>query len=276
MPIVIVHKPIHMKKFFTLMLLFVFLTSHELFLKSDSFFMKSNESVELYLFNGTFDKSENTITRDRIVKARILGPGFKFYPKIEDYYDRDDATFLKWNTGGPGTYVAGISTLPRVIKLNATAFTEYLEHEGLIHTINDRKAKGISDQPAAEKYSKHVKAVIQVEDKLTNDFSTVLDYPIEFIPLSNPYELSVGDDLRMKLLFNGLPLYDQVVHIGSRSVSDSRDVEEKETRTDSSGEFSFKIDEKGKWYVASIYMQESKEEGIDYESNWATLTFEVK
>jgi hypothetical protein len=265
-----------MKKLLTLALLFILLTSHELFLKSDSFFMNSNEPVELYLFNGTFDKSENTITRDRIVNARILGPGFEFFPKMEDYYDRDDATFLKWTTGAPGTYVAGISTLPREIKLSATDFTDYLEHEGLTATINKRKAKGISDQPAVEKYSKHVKAIIQVEDKKTNEYSTVLGYPIEFIPASNPYELSVGEDLRMKLLFKGSPLSNQVVHIGFRSSDKIQDVEENEVRTESAGEFSIKIDKKGKWYVASIYMQESREEGIDYESNWATLTFDVK
>ena len=276
MPTLEVHKLINMKKLFTLGLLFVLLTSHELFLKSDSFFKKSNESTVLYLFNGTFDESENTITRDRIINARILGPEYEFYPKKEDYYDSDDVTFLKWTTGEPGTYVAGISTLPRVIKLSASEFTDYLKHEGLISTVNDRKAKGISDQPAVEKYSKHVKAIIQVEDKKTNEYSNVLGYPIEFIPASNPYELSVGDDLRMRLLFKGLPLPNQVVHIGSRSSDEIQDVEETETRTDSAGEFSVKIDKKGKWYVASIYMQESAEEGIDYESNWATLAFEVK
>ena len=276
MPTLKVHKSINMKKLFTLGLLFVLLTSHELFLKSDSFFEKSNESTVLYLFNGTFDESENTISRDRIINARILGPGFEFYPKKEDYYDSDDVTFLKWTTGEPGTYVAGISTLPRVIKLDAAQFTDYLKHEGLTSTVNDRKTKGISDQPAAEKYSKHVKAIIQVEDKKTTEYSTVLGYPIEFIPASNPYELSVGDDLRMKLLFKGLPLSNQVVHIGSRSSDKIREVEEKETRTDSAGEFSIKIDKQGKWFVASLYMPQSGEEGIDYESNWATLTFEVK
>lgn len=265
-----------MKKLLTLGFLFVLLSSHELFLKTDSFFLKSNESSELYLFNGTFDESENTITRDRIINARILGPEFEFLPKKEDYYDIDEVTFLKWTTGGPGTYVAGISTLPREIKLSATDFRDYLQHEGLTATINERKAKGISDKPAIERYSKHVKAIIQVEDKKTDEFSTALDYPIEFIPISNPYGLSVGDDLRMKLLFKGSPLPNQVVHIGSRSDLKSGDAKEIETKTDSRGEISMKITEKGKWYVASIYIVESAEKGIDYESNWATLTFEVK
>jgi hypothetical protein len=265
-----------MKKLFTLGLLFVLLTSHELFLKSDSYFFKSYDSSELYLYNGTFDESENTIARDRIINAKIQGPEFEFYPKEEDYYDRDNVTFLKWTAGEPGTYVAGISTLPREIELNASEFTDYLKHEGLWKTIEDRKTRGITDQPAREKYSKHVKAIIQVENIKTSEYATVLGYPIEFIPISNPYELSVGDDLQIKLQFKGLPLPNQVVHIGSRKKSKIKDVRETETRTDSDGYFSFKIDETGTWYVASIYMQESEEAGVDYESNWATLSFEVK
>lgn len=265
-----------MKKLFTLSLLFILLTSHELFLKSDSYFIKSNELSELYLYNGTFDKSENTITRDRIIKAQILGPDYKFYPETNDYYDKDNVTYLKFISGGPGTYVAGISTLPREIQLNASEFKDYLEHEGLWKTIEDRKTKQISDQPALEKYSKHVKAIIQVEGKRTSDYETVLGYPIEFIPLSNPYELSVGDSMSVKLLFMSVPLSNQIVHISSRTDKEVKDVKEKETKTDANGEITFMIEEKGKWYVASIHMQESEEEGIDYESNWATLTFEVK
>ena len=77
-------------------------------------------------------------------------------------------------------------------------------------------------EPALEKYSKHVKAILQVESKRTNDYATVLGYPIEFIPLSNPYELSVGDNLSVKLLYKTVPLSNQVVHLSSRTSRDSR------------------------------------------------------
>ncbi len=265
-----------MKKLILLALLFVLLTSHELFLKSDSYFLKSYETSELYLYNGTFDKSENTIARDRIINAQVLGPDYEFYPKKEDYYDKNKVTYLRMISGGPGTYVAGISTLPNEIELSASEFREYLEHEGLWSTIEDRKDKEISDEPALEKYSKHVKAILQVDSERTNDYKIVLGYPIEFIPLSNPYELRFGDSMSVKLLFKSVPLANQVIHIGSTTSKELKDVEERETRTDENGEFSFKIDKKGKYYVASIHMQVSAEEGIDYESNWATLTFEVK
>ena len=52
--------------------------------------------------------------------------------------------------------------------------------------------------------------------------------------------------------------------------------EETSLRTNAQGEVSFKIDNTGYWYIATIHMLESDEESFDYESNWATLTFEVK
>jgi hypothetical protein len=35
------------------------------------------------------------------------------------------------------------------------------------------------------------------------------------------------------------------------------------------------ITRSGRWYLRLIRMLPSDDEGVDYESNWATLTFEV-
>lgn len=265
-----------MKKLFPLLLLFVLLTSHELFLKTNTHYLNTNEKAELFLFNGTFDTSENTITRDRIINARVVGPDYNFIPGDNDYYDKGNVTFLKLTTGKAGSYVAGISTLPENIELSGDEFTEYLEHEGLSGTIRDREERGISDKSAVEKYSKHVKALLQVGEKRTKDYSTVLGYPIEFVPLNNPYELKLGDRISFRLFYNGQILPDQVVHVSSRQLKGDTVAGEEQLRTNDKGEVSFTLDNSGQWYIASIYMQKSQEEGLDYESNWATLTFEVR
>lgn len=265
-----------MRRILTLVVLFFILSSHELFLKSDSYFLPEHSKEELYLFNGTFDESENVITRDRIVNPQVLGPDYNFNPSSDDYYDKGDVTYLKLKTGDAGTYVAGISTKPRAIELNGEDFTAYLEHEGLSEVISDRKTRGIASNVANEKYSKHVKAILQVGKRRTDEFSVPLDYPIEFIPLKNPYNLSVGDEMSFKLLYLGKPLGNQTVHISSRNNMEDKGEEETSLRTNKEGEVSFTISNQGHWYIATIHMLESNEENFDYESNWATLTFEVK
>jgi len=259
-----------------LLTLFFLLSSHELFLKSDGYFFKENSKGELYLFNGTFDESENVITRDRIINPKILGPDYEFIPSSDDYYDKGNITFLKFKTGKAGTYVAGISTRPSTIELSGEDFTAYLEHEGLTKVISDRKTKGISNQVANEKYSKHVKAIFQVDERRTDNFSTQLNYPIEFIPLKNPYTLSPGDVMSFKLLYLGEPLGNQTVHVSSRKNLEEKGKEETSLTTNKNGEVSFSITNGGHWYIATIHMLESNEENFDYESNWATLTFEIK
>jgi hypothetical protein len=258
-----------------LIALMLVLSSHELFLKSDTYFLKQGEPAQLFLYNGTFDGSENAITTDRITGARIVGPNYKFLPEDSDYYIKEKVTYLKFTPGEPGTYLAGISTLPRMIDLGPADFKEYLEHEGLEAMIAERKEKGLEDQAVREKYSKHVKSVLQVEGKKTGHFSEVLGYPIEFVPVKNPYKLKVGDQATFKLLLAGKPLANQGVHVSSRNDGVNPFAKEIPMKTDKDGVVAFEITETGHWYVATIHMIESSEEKVDYESNWATITFEV-
>lgn len=264
-----------MKKILVLGVLFILLSSHELFLKADTHFLKTNHPSSLYLFNGTFDVSENIITRDRITQARIVGADYEFFPQEADYFDKGLSTYLKFKTGGAGTYVAGISTYPRVIELDAKGFQDYLEHEGLHEILEERKRKGVSNKPAREKYSKHVKALLQVGNKRSDHFKSTFNYPIEFIPIKNPYTINIGDTMEFLLLFDGQPLANKTVHIGFKG-KPGHNTEEIASQTNENGKFSFPVKEAGKWYVATIFMVESKEPGLDYESNWATLTFEMK
>ncbi|MGI9545854.1 MAG: DUF4198 domain-containing protein [Flavobacteriaceae bacterium] len=263
------------RAFIFLGILFLF-SSHELFLKTDSYFLSEGEAVELYLYNGTFDKSENVISRDRIENSKVLGPDFEFRPEDTDYFDKDQTTYLKFTSGKTGSYVAGISTLARNIELTAAEFKEYLEHEGLDRMVKQRDANGKSGQDVVEKYSKHVKALLQVGSETSGDYNVALGYPIEFIPLHNPYELSVGDNIEFQLIYKGKPLANEVVHFSSRKDTDDSENRINASITDEDGKFSFELNQAGKWYVGTIHMRESEEEAIDYESNWATLTFEIR
>ncbi len=209
-----------MKKIlFALIVIFVF-SSHDLYLKMDTYFMQPNTSATINLFNGTFDKSENVIDLDRMTDASLLGNGIR--AKIDDtqWSEEDSITVLKFKTGESGTWVAGVSTAPRTIEMAATDFNDYLEHDGVLDVLAQRRKNDELENDATEKYSKHVKAIFQVGDKKTSDWQTELGYPIEFIPLNNPYEAHTGDILRVKLLLKGQPLADQLVYVDYKKTGD--------------------------------------------------------
>ena len=199
------------KKIFALLCIAVF-CSHDMYLKMDTYFLKPNEKSKIQLFNGTFDKSENIIDRDRMIDVSLVGNGKLTKFDENQWSEKDSITLLTFKTGNEGTWVAGVSTKSRDFKMTADKFNAYLEHDGVLDMLAQRKANNTLEQDAVERYSKHVKAIFQVGEQKSDDWNTVLGYPIEFVPMQNPYDLHTGDKLQVKLLRDGQPLVNQLVY----------------------------------------------------------------
>ncbi len=264
--------------------------AHTMFLKLESFFLEPNSEATVALLNGDFDNSENVIARDRMLDVSIVGPDGTVNPPTSAWrdtamfhWDADsvDTALLSFRTGGAGTYVIGVSTAPTVFTLTAQEFNDYLVHDGVTDAIEQRERAGKTNDEATERYSKHVKAVVQVGDSKDDGWQHELGYPIEFIPLQNPYDLSVGDELEVRLLRAGQPVSNQIVYANNEFNHAHDDagghVEAVTTRTDGYGIAKIPISGGGRWYVRTIHMVETNSEpDVDYESNWATLTFEIR
>jgi hypothetical protein len=287
---------IAMKKITFLFAALILFSSHDMFLKMGTYFLRPNSPAAIKVFNGTFDKSENVIARKRMADVSLLGNGVRTNPDTMQWSEIDSTlTVLNFTTGEAGTWVAGLSSFPNQIELAAKDFNEYLEHDGVLDMLELRRKNNALDKDAVEKYSKHVKAIFQVGNKKTDDWKTPLGYPIEFVPEENPYDLETGKTMKVKLLWQGQPLANQLVYAGSdgscheqehsrqhaAGEEHSHDHEDSHThgasqlRTDANGVVSLKIDHEGQWYLRTIHMAQSSEQGLTHESNWATLTFEI-
>ena len=286
----------------------IVLCSHDLYIKMDGYFLQPNQQASLSLYNGTFEKSENIITRDRMLDASVVAHGERTAIQPEQWRDQDSTiTRLDFNTGKPGTYVAGVSTKARNIALTADQFNNYLKHDGVLDMILKRTNDNSLNEDAVESYEKHVKAIYQVGDVKTEDWKTVLGYPIEFVPLANPYEKYNGDKLEVKLLLDGQPLTNQLVyadHIKSDNTHDqqghSHNHQEEghshahkgdseaasaeghthtsgqQLRTNAEGVVNVNLPEEGVYYLRTIHMIEvTDSDELTHRSKWATLTFEV-
>ncbi|MDZ7359846.1 MAG: DUF4198 domain-containing protein [candidate division KSB1 bacterium] len=257
------------------------LFAHDLFLKLETFFLKPHSPITVALFNGTFDKSENVITRDRMIDVSILGPqSRRIHPDTSQWRESGNVTWLDFKTGEAGTYILGVSIKARMLELSAKDFNDYLEHDGVLDVLATRKEKNELDKPARESYSKHVKTIFQVGDTRSDAFKERLNYPIEIVPLQNPYLLKPGDVLDVLILRDGNPLSHQLVYASyaghHQHDGTSGHFEAVKTRTNENGLAQIKLGKAGKWYIRLIHMVPSDKEGVDYESNWATLTFEIK
>jgi uncharacterized GH25 family protein len=258
-----------------LVMLLSTVAAHDLFLKFETYFLKPNARAEVRLLNGEFNKSENSITRDRMRDVSIVSPAETTHPPESDWRDEGNFTVLKFRTGQPGTYVIGTSTRPRELTMKAAEFNRYLQLEGVIDTFLERRKNGKLQQSATERYSKHVKALFQVGDERTEAFKTALDYPVEIIPQQNPYQLKTGDSLDVRCLREGHPIHHQYVLYGWQAAG-QKTFTLRKTRTDPNGVARIPLTNAGRWYIKFIHMAEVNEATVSYESNWATLTFEMR
>ncbi len=254
--------------------------AHDMFLVLPDHDLPAHSPARVDLYNGTFDKSENAIDRERMIDVSIVdGAGGITHPGADAWHEEGEITVLTFDTGAPGTYVVGVSTTPRTIELSAEDFNDYLEHDGVTDVLEAREAEGILDRPAAERYSKHVKTILQVGGVRTATWAHRLGYPVEIVPLTDPAALAAGDTLEVLVLEDGEPVAAQPVYASYAGFAPEESGALREAvgaRTDDSGSARIPISSSGRWYIRLIRMVPVGEAGIDYESNWATLTFQVR
>ena len=248
--------------------------AHDLFLKPKSFFQEPKSTIHIPVLNGTFGTSEASVDLARIADLSVVSPAGVTHLETSAWSARGDASLLTLRTAEAGTYVIGVSIRPRELTLDGAAFNAYLHEDGMTDVLDARRTMGTLERSARERYSKHVKAILQIGDELGDAYATQLGYPAEIIPLSNPYSLNVGDTLHVRCFADGEAVPDVTVIAGGESGGTTIAI--RKTKTDADGVASIAIDMTGKWFVKFIRMVSSPEPELDYESKWATLTFEMR
>jgi hypothetical protein len=256
-------------------LLTVSVFGHDLFLKLDRFFIAPNEKVSVKILNGSFQLSEGAVTFARLQDVSVVSPAAARTHPVEADFTKDEKTaYLNLQPAEGGNYLVGLSTMPREIDLKAKDFNDYLAHDGIPDTLAERRGTKELGKDVRERYSKHVKTIFQVGNMPTDNYKTVLGYPVEIVPQMNPYSLKAGSIFRFLCLKDGQPLVNQFVMSGSEK--NGRLVAGKNVRTDKNGVAEIKLNSAGKWYVKFIQMTRLSDPKLNYESNWATLTFEIR
>lgn len=254
------------------------LAAHDLFLKPDRYFLSPNSVVPVRAINGTFTKSEGSVSSDRLRHYAVIGGGSSSTMIPADWDTASDMSKWTVRIGGAGTYLVSASLLPRTIRLTAPEFNEYLASDGLPDILAARRKSGELARPAHERYSKHVKTLLQVGSLRSARVDTVFGYPAEIVALDNPYVVRPGSSIRIRALVDGVPVANQYVISGGRTASGGR-INAVGVRTNAEGVARIRLARAGTWYVKFINMKKidaAAGDSVDYESKWATLTFAVR
>ena len=249
--------------------------AHDLFLKPTSYFVRVNEKISISVYNGTFQKSEGAVAFARLTDVSVVSPsGTVSHPVEADLIKNETTAFLNVTPTEAGNYIAGLSTMSRESALPAAEFNMYLPAEGIPDILENRKRDGELDKDARYRYSKYVKTIFQAGKKTTDSYKTILGYAVEMVPQQNPYKLKKGSSLDILCLKDGKPLAGQIVTTGYEAAG--KMLGETSARTDKDGMLKVKLTGAGKWYAKFINMVKIDDPKLNYESKWATLTFEIK
>ncbi len=248
--------------------------AHDLFFRAPRYVLAPRSSVVIAVLSGTFSRSENAITRDRLAELVLAGPGGRRLVDVEHWTEKDPKSTLRLAFEDGGTYVLGAAIRPRLLELSGKEFAAYLVEEGLDDVVAARAAQKRQDEPSRERYSKYLKAIFQVGDA-AEAAPAALGHAAEIIPERNPYRLAPGDLLPVRCLVDGQPWARKVVFAGGRRGTSDQRFQPQRLVTDDEGRATVKIAGPGVWFVKLVAMREVTDPEANYESKWATLSFEV-
>ena len=99
-----------------------------------------------------------------------------------------------------------------------------------------------------------------------------LGLALEIVPEVDPLSLRPGDELEVRLLWQGRPLEGARLKAFRDGAASAYTV----TRTDARGRARIALDRPGLWLLTAIHMQSAADGSeADWRSTWSSLTFEV-
>lgn len=186
----------------------------------------------------------------------------------------NDTTWATFTPTSAGAWVVAAETAPKLLEMDAADFNDYLLHDGLPHVLAGRMDRGETDRDAAELYSKFVKAVVPVGGSTGGDAArTALGRTLELVPLDDPFGVSVGDTLRVRVVFRGEPVGRANVcwdHPGNGEDFTGQ------TWTDAGGVAVVPITKPGVTTLRLVHMTRPQTSGHEWESFWASYTFHAR
>lgn len=168
---------------------------------------------------------------------------------------------------GTGPHWIGYQSHPTPIESPPEQFESYLREEGLERIIDLRAKAGQSADDGRERFYRCAKSLL--DSGKAGVPPALLGFTLELAPRKNPYSLHAGDELPIALLFRGKPVAGALVVALNAG-------ETVRVRTDAKGLANLRLGKPGFWLVKTVHMEPAPADaGVDWESWWASVTFEL-
>jgi uncharacterized GH25 family protein len=174
----------------------------------------------------------------------------------------------------PGLQYIGYRSRDYGVSIDAAKFEDYLKEEGLEEIAKIRAARGETQKPVREVFSRAAKALLDAGSpvKSAKGYERDLGFTLELLVDRNPYTAAAGQTLPFRLFYEGKPLPGALV----QALSKSRPEKGVAARTDAKGRVALNLDASGFWLIKAVHMIPAPPGAdADWQSIWASLTFEI-
>jgi uncharacterized GH25 family protein len=244
------------------------LQAHDFWIEPTTFRPGSREAVAIRLMQGEHFRGEAVARNEKRIERFVVSDGSGQRPV--DGTNGDEPAGRIQRTA-PGLSIVGYRTHPlRHGSMAAPKFESYLREEGLERIIDLRAARGDAMRPGTERFSRSAKALILQPGNGGARFDEPLGLRFEIVPATDPHDAAQAT-LTAQLLFEGRPVEGALV----TAIHRDDPAATRNARSNREGRVTLPIVKSGVWLIKSVHMIEAPEgSGVDWESIWATLTFE--
>ena len=209
---------------------------------------------------------------ERVVRFSAVGAKGQLDLRAALKPDHQRDAILSFPT--PGAQMLVFQSNHATSVLPSIRFNDYLKLEGLTPALELRARTKTTDTPGREIYSRCAKALMQVgppDGRADRQITSPVGLPLEIVPEKNPYELRAGEQLPVRVLYEGHPLAGALVMLTNLEF-DGRPLESKVT--DRTGQASFFVPQVGSWLVNVLWTQPIKgNPDADFDTTFSSLTF---
>ena len=263
----------------TLCLLVAPASAHDFWIEPSSYQAPVGATVTIRFRVGEHFRGD-PLARDprRIIAFTHFGPDSK--TPVRGVDGMDPAGFVRLEQ--PGLHLIAYHSTSSFVELDAAEFEKYVRQEGLDRIIEERARRGEREAAGKERFSRCVKSLLRAgEAGSSAGFDRVVGLPVELVAEKNPYAVTPGGELPLRMLREGRPL-EGVLVVGYPHGEPERAVR---GRTDKQGRVVLGLKRPGAWLIKAVHMERVEGDRVgddhveddraDWQSWWASLTFEL-
>lgn len=250
--------------------------AHETWLLPADFTPEPGRSIEFNMTSGMgFPALGSGIDRRRVVESILHQDGDS--QSLVPSGGTEGALELS-AIPGPGLACAWVRLRPRVLEIGDDEDVEhYLEEIGAPESVWSTWRQREAGTVWRESYSKLARSYLQGQlpgassARIESCLSETSGARFEILPLADPTNLVAGESLQLQVLLDGEPLPGQAVGLQREGAAPARLL-----RSDADGRITVTPDGGGRHMLYATNLRPAEARDYNWESDFITLTFEVK